>query len=83
MLIILIVVIIRKGRKNNRIQETKAMQNTIAHHPLTNTHLIPEQRLSPFGKFPQFRYWTQCSVIQSTPLASLGQQYKLCSLLAF
>ena len=48
----------KKKRKGGEREKKKTvMHNAIAHHPLTDTQLVPEPRSAPPSQLPQFRYW--------------------------
>ena len=54
------------------------MRRAIAHHPPTDTQLVPQRRY-PTPTSP-FLYYMGCPMVWNTPLATLGQLSCLCPL---
>ena len=52
------------------------MRSAIAHHPPTDTQLVPERRFP--APTSQFLYWMGRQMVWNTLLASLGQVPWLC-----
>lgn len=61
-------------------REKEVIHIAIAHHPLLKARpSFPNSDRPPFLVTPPV-YWAGCSMVQNTPLVSLGHLFHLCSL---